>query len=134
MAVIVAITAVRPVATAAALPCIAPVRASFASPGTLWSSIGAIYFEEVRRHIGTDAAQLYGGFPARLTAWCEQHAIPYEGVPVGRIKHHVAGKGNADKSAVIATIRARVFSPADGNEADALAILLWAIETRGGAS
>lgn len=98
------------------------------------ASIGAIYFEEVRRHIGTDAAQLYGGFPATLTAWCEQHAVPYEGVPVGSIKRHVTGKGNADKSAVIAAVRARGFSPADDNEADALAILLWAIETRGGAS
>jgi len=98
------------------------------------AGIGAIYFEEVRRHIGTDAAQLYGGFPATLTAWCEQHAVPYEGVPVGSIKRHVTGKGNADKSAVIAAVRARGFSPADDNEADALAILLWAIETRGGAS
>jgi hypothetical protein len=29
-------------------------------------------------------------------------------------------------------IRARGFDPADDNEADALAILLWAIETNGG--
>ena len=29
-------------------------------------------------------------------------------------------------------MRARGFSPADDNEADALALLLWAIETRGG--
>jgi hypothetical protein len=28
--------------------------------------------------------------------------------------------------------RARGFSPADDNEADAIAILLWAIETNGG--
>ena len=36
------------------------------------------------------------------------------------------------KTAVIAAVRARGFSPADDNEADALAILLWAIDTRGG--
>jgi hypothetical protein len=29
-------------------------------------------------------------------------------------------------------MRSRGFRPADDNEADALAILLWAIETRGG--
>jgi hypothetical protein len=29
-------------------------------------------------------------------------------------------------------MKARGFSPHDDNEADALAILLWAIETRGG--
>jgi hypothetical protein len=35
---------------------------------------------------------------------------------------------------VIEAVRARGFSPADDNEADALAILLWAVETQGGAS
>jgi hypothetical protein len=33
---------------------------------------------------------------------------------------------------VIAAVRARGFRPADDNEADAIAILLWAIETHGG--
>jgi hypothetical protein len=94
--------------------------------------LSAVHFEEVRRHAGTDAAHIYGGLLATLTAWCEQRSIPYQGVPVGTIKRHVTGKGNADKATVIAAIRARGFSPADGNEADALAILLWAIETQGG--
>jgi len=96
------------------------------------AGISAVYFEEVRRHIGTDAAHLYGGFLATLTAWCEQNKIPYQGVPVGTIKRHIAGKGNADKSAVIEAVRARGFNPADDNEADAIAILLWAIDTHGG--
>ena len=52
-------------------------------------------------------------------------------MPVGTIKRFIAGKGNADKDAVIAAVRARGFAPADDNEADALAILLWAIETAG---
>ena len=43
-----------------------------------------------------------------------------------------ADKGNADKAAMVAAARARGFSPADDNEADAIAILLWAIETKGG--
>jgi Holliday junction resolvasome RuvABC endonuclease subunit len=94
--------------------------------------ISAIHFEEVRRHIGTDAAHLYGGFLATLTACCEQRGVAYQGVPVGTIKRHVTGKGNADKAAVIAAIRARGFDPADDNEADALAILLWVTETNGG--
>ena len=94
--------------------------------------IAAIHFEEVRRHLSTDAAHVHGGLLATLTAWCEQRSIPYQGVPVGTIKRHVTGKGNADKAAVIAAIRARGFNPADDNEADALAILLWATETQGG--
>ena len=80
----------------------------------------------------TDAAHVYGGLLATLTAWCEQRGIAYQGVPVGTIKRFIAGKGNADKAAVIAAVRARGFSPADDNEADAIAILLWAIETHGG--
>ena len=39
-----------------------------------------IVFEEVRRHVGTDAAHVFGGLLATLTAWAEMHSIPYEGV------------------------------------------------------
>ncbi|MCZ8192996.1 hypothetical protein [Brevundimonas sp.] len=94
--------------------------------------IGAIHFEEVRRHIGTDAAHIYGGMLGVLSAWCEEHGVAYQGVPVGTIKAFATGRGNADKAAVIAAVQARGFSPADDNEADAIAILLWAIETGGG--
>src|SRR5690606_7881215 len=41
-----------------------------------------VAFEEVRRHAGTDAAHVYGGLMATLTAWCEEHQVPYEGIPV----------------------------------------------------
>ncbi len=94
--------------------------------------IATIWFEEVRRHAGTDAAHVYGGLLASLTSWGELRGIPYEGVPVGTIKRHATGKGNANKVAMIAAAQARGFSPADDNEADAIAILHWAIETRGG--
>ncbi len=85
--------------------------------------IDSIWFEEVRRHAGTDAAHVYGGLLATLTAWCEHRGIPYSGVPVGSIKKHATGKGNAPKEAMIAAAVARGFSPADDNEADALALL-----------
>lgn len=96
------------------------------------AGLNAIYFEEVRRHAGTDAAHLYGGFMATLTAWCEQQKVAYQGVPVGTIKRFITGKGNADKSAVANAVRERGYCPADDNEADAIAILLWALETKGG--
>ena len=98
----------------------------------LGGSIDRIVFEEVRRHAGTDAAHVYGGLMGTLTAWGELNAVPYEGVPVGTIKRFATGKGNADKAAVIAAMQARGFHPADDNEADALALLLWAIQTPGG--
>ncbi len=88
----------------------------------------AVYFEEVRRHAGTDAAHVYGGLLGTLTAWCERRTIPYAGVPVGTIKRHATGKGNADKATMIAAAKARGFSPGDDNEADALALLFYSME------
>ena len=92
------------------------------------SDIDCLHFEEVRRHVSTDAAHAYGGFLATLTAWCEHHQIPYQGVPVGTIKKHATGKGNAGKEDVIASVTARGHTPVDDNEADALALLYWAIQ------
>jgi Holliday junction resolvasome RuvABC endonuclease subunit len=85
--------------------------------------VEAVYFEEVRRHVATDAAHMYGGFLAHLTAWCERRAIPYQGVPVGTIKKHATGKGNATKDAMIAAAKARGFTPETDNDADAIALL-----------
>lgn len=90
--------------------------------------LDAVYFEEVRRHRGVDAAHIYGGFLANLSAWCEEHRIPYQGVPVGTIKKHATGKGNANKEDMIEAAIRRGHRPADDNEADALALLYWAME------
>jgi hypothetical protein len=96
------------------------------------SGLGMVAFEEVRRHAGTTAAHVYGGFLAHLTAWCEHERVPYQGVPVGTIKRFATGKGNAGKAAVIAAMTAKGHAPADDNEADALAILHWALAQGGG--
>nr|WP_308006161.1 hypothetical protein [Xanthomonas albilineans] len=93
--------------------------------------IHTVYFEEVRRHAGVDAAHAYGGFMGHLTAWCEHHQIPYQGVPVGTIKKHATGKGNAGKDDMSASARRRGHTPIDDNQADALALLHWAIQTQG---
>ena len=90
-------------------------------------AIEQVLFEEVRRHAGVDAAHAYGGFLGQLGSFCEHHHIPYQGVPVGTIKRFITGKGNASKEAVITAIRGLGHSPVDDNEADALALLHWAI-------
>lgn len=95
------------------------------------ADIQAVYFEEVRRHLGVDAAHIYGGFLAHLTAWCEDHEVPYQGVGVGTIKRHATGKGNASKEEIITAIKAKGFNPVDDNEADSLALLLWAQDNMG---
>ena len=94
--------------------------------------IDAVYFEEVRRHVGTDAAHVYGGFLATLTAWCEEQSIPTRACRSAPSSVTPAARAMPTSRRVIAAIRERGFEPADDNEADAIAILLWAIETRGG--
>ncbi len=90
-----------------------------------------VYFEEVRRHLGTDAAHVYGGLMATLQAWCEDRGIPYTSVPVGTIKKFWTGSGNAKKETMIAKARERGFEPDDDNEADALALLHWVFAETG---
>jgi len=104
------------------------------APSSGVSGLDAVYFEEVRRHLGVDAAHAYGGFLATLTSWCEHQKIPYQGVPVGTIKRHVTGKGNAGKSEMVSAMRARGYLVADDNEADALAVLVWALAQGNGRS
>jgi len=88
------------------------------------NGVTEVLYEEIRAHRGTLAAQIYGAFLGHLQAWCESRAV-------ATIKRHVTGRGNADKEAVIAAVRALGFDPADDNEADALALLDWALAQGG---
>lgn len=89
------------------------------------------FFEEVRAHKGTTAAHTYGEFLGQLKAWADDRdeQIPYLGVPVGTIKKFATGKGNANKGMVIKAVREKFGHEkvTDHNEADALALLYWAI-------
>jgi len=96
------------------------------------AGIGVIHYEEIRRHLSTDAAHVHGGLLATLTAWCEQRSIAYQGVPVGTIKRFITGKGNADKRAVIEAVRARASIRRRQRGGRKSPSLLWAIETHGG--
>lgn len=83
-------------------------------------------FEEVRRHMGTDAAHIYGGVVAIVMRACEELSVPYAGVPVGTVKKTGTGKGNSGKEEMVSSAEARwEVKVADDNEADAL----WIAET-----
>ena len=69
------------------------------------------------------AAHIAGAFEATVTSWCEHHDIPYRAANSATVKKHATGKGNADKAAVEAAVRAKGFDPETHDEADALAIL-----------
>lgn len=83
-----------------------------------------IGFELVAAHKGTQAAHIYGGFKAVLFNWCKDKGLAKpDGVPVGTLKKYWCGKGNADKTAMIARAREAGYEPNDDNEADAIALL-----------
>jgi len=80
-----------------------------------------VAYEEVARHRGVAAAHVYGGIVAQVTAVCEERDVAYSGRPVGSVKKHATGKGNANKPAMIAAAVDRWgFTLIDDNEADAL--------------
>lgn len=90
--------------------------------------VEAVAYEEVQRHLGTDAAHVYGGLVAHLQTVCEVKGIPYTGIPVGTVKKQATGKGNAGKEAMVEAARGAWpgLAPNLGdNEADAL----WVAES-----
>lgn len=93
--------------------------------------VEAVVYEEVRRHMGTDAAHVYGGLVAHLQTVCEVKGIPYTGIPVGTVKKAATGKGNAGKEAMVDAAKVRWPELADlvlaleDDEADAL----WVAES-----
>lgn len=87
-----------------------------------------VAFEEVRRHMGVDAAHVYGAIVGVIQAECELRKIPYYGLPVATVKRTATGKGNADKTAMILAAALRWGGEWDAkreNEADAR----WIAET-----
>lgn len=92
--------------------------------------IDEIMFEEVRNHAGITAAHVYGGFLSHLQTWAEQRQTPFSALPVGTIKKHATGKGNASKQEMVAWAKMgfRAQDVKDDNQADALAILKWMID------
>ena len=84
-----------------------------------------VYFEAVRGgHKGIDASHIYGGLLATLTAWCEEHDIPYDGYSVQSIKKHAVGRGNASKAEMMAAFKRFWGSmPETDDQADAFWLL-----------
>ena len=81
----------------------------------------AVAYEEVRRHMSTDAAHVYGGIVGIVAATCEEQGIPYQALPVGQIKVHATSKGNASKDAMMEAAHDRFgVRVLKDDEADAL--------------
>ena len=89
-----------------------------------------IALEEVRRHLGTDAAHAYGGYLSHVSSYCAEADIPHVGVAVGTIKKHATGKGNANKEQMVEAAKKQYPTQEieDDNQADALMLLSYAIQ------
>lgn len=87
-----------------------------------------IAYEDVKRHVGTDAAHAYGAFLCIVQMVADSHRATLQPVGVKTIKKYWTGNGNADKDAMTAQAKVRGFRPETDNDSDALAILHWAVD------
>lgn len=85
-----------------------------------------VFYENVRRHRGTNAAHVYGGYRAQLRQVCVGRKIRNVGLSVGTIKKHATGNGRADKPAMLRA--ARVKWPQLRVVNDDMADALWALD------
>lgn len=90
------------------------------------NDVHVLAYEDVRRHVGTDAAHAYGAFLAITQMLADSFGARLAPVGVGTIKKAWTGKGNAGKDEMIAEAKRRGFRPDTDNAADALAVLAWA--------
>lgn len=93
--------------------------------------IDKIVFEDVKAHSSVQAGHVYGGILAMILAWSAIRDIPCVGVGVGTIKKHATGNGRASKDDMVDSAISRGYSPADDNEADAIAIAYLARDMNG---
>jgi Holliday junction resolvasome RuvABC endonuclease subunit len=83
------------------------------------------------------AAQFWHSQRGILAAICQKHGVLYHGVGASTIKKHITGCGRCPKPkrkgdpeyGIFPALRARGYNITDHNEADALALLLYAIDT-----
>lgn len=93
--------------------------------------IDVIFYEEVKRHVGTTAAHVYGGLLALTEMVAHQANVPMTGYGVGTIKKHFTGNGAAKKDLMIARAWELGFRPQTSDEADAIAILSLGLSFEG---
>lgn len=81
-----------------------------------------VVHEQVRRHVGTQAAHVYGGLMAVIQLTCYDYKMESVGLNVSTIKKHATGKGNAKKHEMVAAAQDRWpnLRITNDNEADAM--------------
>ena len=75
-----------------------------------------------------DAAHAYGAFQAITHMVCDSFNVDAIGVNLATVKKSFTGSGRAKKEDMMVQAKARGFKVVDDNDADALAILHWAVD------
>ncbi|AVG38354.1 hypothetical protein [Achromobacter insolitus] len=91
-----------------------------------------VVYELVVRHEAKgrplwDAAHAYGAFQAITHMVCDGFNVDAIGVNLATVKKNFTGSGRAKKEDMMVQAKARGFRPETDNDADALAILHWAV-------
>jgi Holliday junction resolvasome RuvABC endonuclease subunit len=94
-----------------------------------WRPRLVAYEQVIGAQKSSRAAQVYGGFQGILEAWADRHGITVVPVHVATIKKHVTGNARATKDEMIEAAARRGHLGADHNEADAIAILHYVLDT-----
>jgi Holliday junction resolvasome RuvABC endonuclease subunit len=92
--------------------------------------VDLVAYELVRRHMGVEAAHIYGGLQAQMFATCDESQVQYTGIGVTTIKKRAIGKGKASKEEMISSAKTEfgLTEIEDDNHADALWIAKLAFE------
>lgn len=82
---------------------------------------------EQTHHRGGAATEVAAGLATRVQELCALRAIEHAAVHSASLKKWTVGRGNADKTAMLAAVCTRWKIVHDDNEADALALLHYAL-------
>ena len=95
-------------------------------PGSAEPRVGLIVFEQAHQRGGA-ATEVAAGFTTRVLEFCARASIEHAAVHSARLKKWTTGRGNADKAAMLETVARRWRRVDTDDEADAVALLHYAL-------
>lgn len=90
-------------------------------------TLGLIAYE-APHHRGGAATEIAAGFSTRVQEFCARHGIEQAAVHSATLKKWTTGRGNAKKPDMLTAVCRRWKQVADDDEADAIAVLYYALE------
>lgn len=90
--------------------------------------VDMIVYEQTHQRGGA-ATEQAAGYATRVQEYCAINGIDCSNVHTGTLKKFWIGSGKASKEEMMAEAKRRGFEPEDDNEADALAVLHWAMKS-----